>query len=428
MRQNAKYGWFVELRTYGTIGSVIFTMLLASACTNSTTPGKGRSSQDGGAAAAPKAITAFAIPAQYATGIVDETKYTISVRCLPALGKLNSLVPVFTTTGVSVRVGAINQASGMTTNDFSKGLTYTVTAADGTTQDYIVTVVPATNTQSFAAIGRQQSFVVPAGVTSLFVDMRGAQGAGGVQTPCYGGKGAQVQGTIAVTPGETIDVYVGGQNGFNGGGNPGTGNRFGGAGNGGGASDIRRGGIALGNRVMVAGGGGGRGSGCSGSSSRESASGGAWGGPARPRWRWGGWGRSGSQGRRGAAGRLSKAVRMPGKTVVVGRVGRGGKSRRWDLSQGLGAEGAGRKKHRRENGGPSPLSPCPALSTAFRARLSGLRRASEFAGETDTRSRDTRDTRAGEVCLSGGPREHGRHSREHAQLSHHSRAYSLARI
>ena len=261
MRQNAKYGWFVELRTYGTIGSVIFTMLLASACTNSTTPGKGRSSQDGGAAAAPKAITAFAIPAQYATGIVDETKYTISVRCLPALGKLNSLVPVFTTTGVSVRVGAINQASGMTTNDFSKGLTYTVTAVDGTTQDYIVTVVPATNTQSFATIGRQQSFVVPAGVTSLFVDMRGAQGAGGVQAPCYGGKGAQVQGTIAVTPGETIDVYVGGQNGFNGGGNPGTGNRFGGAGNGGGASDIRRGGIALGNRVMVAGGGGGMGGG-----------------------------------------------------------------------------------------------------------------------------------------------------------------------
>jgi hypothetical protein len=57
-----------------------------------------------------------------------------------------------------------------------------------------------------------------------------------------------------VTPGQTLNIYVGGQNGWNGGG---TGPN--GAGAGGGATDVRVGGTALSNRVIVAGGGGGSG-------------------------------------------------------------------------------------------------------------------------------------------------------------------------
>jgi hypothetical protein len=46
----------------------------------------------------------------------------------------------FTTTGASVSVGATAQVSGTTANDFTSPVDYTVTAADGSTVDYTVTV------------------------------------------------------------------------------------------------------------------------------------------------------------------------------------------------------------------------------------------------------------------------------------------------
>jgi hypothetical protein len=123
----------------------------------------------------------------------------------------------------------------------------------------------ACTTQTFNFTGGMQSYTVPVGVTSLTINARGAQGAsqtlGGT-----GGLGGSVQGVISVLPGQVLNIFVGGQNGYNGGalggvnGNtvfsgPSTGN----AGNGGGATDIRIGGVALANRVLVAGGGGGAG-------------------------------------------------------------------------------------------------------------------------------------------------------------------------
>ena len=134
--------------------------------------------------------------------------------------------------------------------------------------------VRAQQTFTFTFTGGVQTFVVPAGVTLLQVDVFGAQGG---QGDASGGKGGRVETTIAVTPGETLSLIVGGAGGnsggsgqpgpggFNGGGNGGrgdsvfspTGAFFGGGG--GGASDIRRGGTALANRIVVAGGGGGGG-------------------------------------------------------------------------------------------------------------------------------------------------------------------------
>lgn len=120
--------------------------------------------------------------------------------------------------------------------------------------------------QTFSYTGTEQTFVVPAGIASLAIDARGAQGesaaVGGT-----GGLGGQASGTLAVTPGETVYVYVGGHDGFNGGGAGGlNGNiAFGVApsgttgGRGGDASDVRQGGNGLADRAIVAGGGGGAG-------------------------------------------------------------------------------------------------------------------------------------------------------------------------
>jgi hypothetical protein len=125
-------------------------------------------------------------------------------------------------------------------------------------------------TVTFAYTGGPQTYTVPAGVYSLGVDAAGAEGGrsnrpiSGVQ----GGRGARVQATLAVTPGETLTIYVGGAGstassgpggaGYNGGGSAG---RGGGAG--GGASDVRRSttapSTAVAERLLVAAGGGGGG-------------------------------------------------------------------------------------------------------------------------------------------------------------------------
>ncbi len=124
-----------------------------------------------------------------------------------------------------------------------------------------------TGSISFAFTGEPVTFVVPFCADTLTIEAWGAEGGEG---PCCdpgltspGGLGGYVRGTLAVSPLEELYVYVGGQGthegtpGFNGGG---AGGQWGASG--GGASDVRRFGQALENRVIVAGGGGGGNCGC----------------------------------------------------------------------------------------------------------------------------------------------------------------------
>ncbi len=123
-------------------------------------------------------------------------------------------------------------------------------------------------------------WVVPAGVTTATFEVLGAPGGG--TGGSRRGAGGKTVGTIAVTPGETLKINVGGAGlspGFGGGRNggagagsivcadPGGGLLCVGA-SGGGASDVRQGGTAVANGVLVAGGdarsGGGGGGGGSG--------------------------------------------------------------------------------------------------------------------------------------------------------------------
>jgi hypothetical protein len=122
------------------------------------------------------------------------------------------------------------------------------------------TIAQSNNFVTFNFTGGQQTWLVPAGVTTVDIDARGAAGASTTQSS-PGGKGGRVQTTVAVTPGETLFIYVGGAGagsvgGFNGGGQGGAGGP--GAG-GGGASDIRRNAALITDRIAVAGGGGGAG-------------------------------------------------------------------------------------------------------------------------------------------------------------------------
>ena len=102
----------------------------------------------------------------------------------------------------------------------------------------------------FTATGQVQSFVVPAGVTSVTIDAAGAAGGAatdlGTQTAA-GGSGARLVASFAVTPGETLSVVVGAGGGSN---------VVSDSGGGGGASYVYRTATASGLLLAAAGGGG----------------------------------------------------------------------------------------------------------------------------------------------------------------------------
>jgi len=87
-----------------------------------------------------KRMTEFSFSTPPAVGVIDEVAKAISVT-VPNGTSVATLMASFATTGASVSVGSIEQKSGATANDFTKAVTYTVTAADGSTQAYVVTVV-----------------------------------------------------------------------------------------------------------------------------------------------------------------------------------------------------------------------------------------------------------------------------------------------
>lgn len=97
---------------------------------------------------------------------------------------------------------------------------------------------------TFSYTGSLQTYTVPAGITSIHIDAKGAQG-GSINVSCSatGGLGARMQGDFAVTPGDVITILVG-QQGFTNGSD---------AGGGGGSFVVAAGNIPL----IVAGGGGG---------------------------------------------------------------------------------------------------------------------------------------------------------------------------
>lgn len=84
-----------------------------------------------------KAITAYSLGGY--PGSIDEVNKAIMVG-MPSGTGVTALVATFTTTGASVSVGGTVQTSGVTQNDFTNPVVYTVMAANGSTVNYTVTV------------------------------------------------------------------------------------------------------------------------------------------------------------------------------------------------------------------------------------------------------------------------------------------------
>ncbi|MFI7587705.1 fibronectin type III domain-containing protein [Spongisporangium articulatum] len=182
--------------------------------------------------------------------------------------------------------------------------------------------------------GVEQTWTVPAGLTSTTVTANGASA---------GGPGAQVTSTLTgLVPGSTLYLEVGGEDGWNGGGRGGSG-RGADGGNGGGASDIRtvsstqNGSLA--SRLVVAGGGGGS-AGMGGANGGDAGAAGSDGRPGFIGNAQGGRGASGTAGGQGGAGAKGYQP-VPGGFYYVGSDGgAGGLGQGGDGGDTLGRDGA----------------------------------------------------------------------------------------
>ncbi|MBK8329405.1 MAG: T9SS type A sorting domain-containing protein [Bacteroidetes bacterium] len=236
----------------------------------------------------PAAATVYTVTATAANGCTNTSSISISVTpvavapnpvtatpstiCGTGTSQLNS-----TSIANAIQTWYTVPSGGVAIGTSLSGANFPVTPAVTTTY-YVETFenIPS-GSQTFNYTGGLQTFTVPAGITSITVDAFGAQGAGnGISV---GGLGGNIQTTLAVTGGQVLNVYVGGQGtpgpsaagGYNGGGAS-SNTTF--TGSGGGASDVRVAPYALANRLVVAGGGGGAGYNCASNMEMGGAGGG----------------------------------------------------------------------------------------------------------------------------------------------------------
>lgn len=200
-------------------------------------------------------------------------------------------------------------------------------------------------TITFTSVGAQE-WTVPAGVSSATFIVDGAQGGmSGPTRHAPGGYGAQVVGTLPLTPSHKLEVLVGGAGGEAVGGYNGGGAgiiAIDQSGGGGGASDVREGGEPL---LIAGGGGGGGGYGDGAGANEAGGEGGAGGGAAGAPGKDGtstvagesGLGGAGGTQSRGGAGGASVASPSGGE----GLPGSGGQGAFGPFLSGLGGGGGG---------------------------------------------------------------------------------------
>jgi hypothetical protein len=118
-----------------------------------------------------KELLSFGILNPSVTGVIVGTNVSVLV---PFGTNVSSLVAVFNISNkASVNVSTANQVSGVTINNFSNTLTYIVTAEDGTTKEYTITLIISENHLGLKEFVSDKFIVYPNpsnGVFNLNVD------------------------------------------------------------------------------------------------------------------------------------------------------------------------------------------------------------------------------------------------------------------
>jgi hypothetical protein len=201
----------------------------------------------------PVTSTVYTVTATAVNGCTGTTSISISVTPIAAAPNPVTATPTTICPGGTSQLNSTSivnatqtwytvPSGGVAIGTSLSGANFPVTPAVTTTY-YVETFenIPS-GSQTFNYTGGLQTFTVPAGITSITVDAFGAQGGGnGISV---GGLGGNIQTTLAVTGGQILNVYVGGQGlpggptagGYNGGGASSNSTN---SGSGGGASDVR---------------------------------------------------------------------------------------------------------------------------------------------------------------------------------------------
>ena len=87
-------------------------------------------------------LKAFQVPSLNVNGIISGTNVDIIV---PINTALNSLTPSFSHDGFKIKVGALDQTSGQSIQNFNNPIIYTVIAQNGSEKNYTVRITQATN-------------------------------------------------------------------------------------------------------------------------------------------------------------------------------------------------------------------------------------------------------------------------------------------
>ncbi len=153
----------------------------------------------GGSVSTPGVITGNATPLENATG------ETYSITAVTGATGYNWTVP----SGATITAGQGTFSITVTLGSTDGDVCVTANNACGTSFASCLAIVLAPNTTVYTFTGSDQTFTVPAGVNSIDVKMWGAGASGYVGGAWFGASGGYVSGTVAVSPGDVIQIVVG---------------------------------------------------------------------------------------------------------------------------------------------------------------------------------------------------------------------------
>ena len=143
---------------------------------------------------------------------------SITISTLPPVPTSVTATPSSVCSGSASNLSAISAGSNINWYTASTGGTSLGSSTSGgtfavnpTVQTIYYAEAVTVTSQTFDYSGSIVNFTVPAGVTSLVVEARGAQGGNGGTGSIAGGLGARMRGTITVTPGQVLKILVGQQ-------------------------------------------------------------------------------------------------------------------------------------------------------------------------------------------------------------------------
>ncbi|WP_042169601.1 cadherin-like beta sandwich domain-containing protein [Paenibacillus gorillae] len=145
------------------------------------------------------------------TGTISGNNITLTV---PYGTDVSTLVSTFSSSaGSTVKVGTVAQVSGVTANDYTSPVVYTVTAQDGSTQDYTVTVMVASNMEkeltSFSFAGLTPAVVGTISGNDVTLTVPYGTDVSALVSTFSSSAGSTVKvGTVAQTSGVTANDYT----------------------------------------------------------------------------------------------------------------------------------------------------------------------------------------------------------------------------